>query len=154
MASTLRPSLPSSSPLSRLFLRPLHRTFTTTPRPASAKISIVGRLADVPQMTQTSSGQDVIRYALGTNHGPRENKETSWWKVAAFINDGPFKDSILGLGKGSLIYLGGDCKMRKYQDKEGNERTALNITQRFVEILERRDAYGNRIASMRSQEEG
>ncbi|KAL8739721.1 MAG: hypothetical protein Q9184_008570, partial [Pyrenodesmia sp. 2 TL-2023] len=100
MASTLRPCLTSLSPLSRHSLHPFHRTFTTTPRPALAKISIVGRLASVPETRQTSTGQDIIRYSLGTNHGPRENQETSWWNIAAFTPDGPLKDAILGLGKG------------------------------------------------------
>ncbi|KAL8894768.1 MAG: hypothetical protein Q9207_008416, partial [Kuettlingeria erythrocarpa] len=98
--SSLRPCLASSSPLTRLSFRPFHRTFTTTPRPAGARISIIGRLAAQPEIHTTSTGRDMIRYALGTNHGPKESRETCWWKVAVFPNDGPLKDAIMELGKG------------------------------------------------------
>lgn len=46
----------------------------------------------------------MIRYAVGTNHGPKENRETCWWKVAAFPNDGPLKDAMMELGKG-LVFI-------------------------------------------------
>ncbi|KAI4103071.1 MAG: hypothetical protein L6R37_004025 [Teloschistes peruensis] len=156
----LRPILPS---LLRPFTAAPLRTFTTTAPTRLAKISIVGRLAAEPEITPTSSGQDVVRYTLGTSHGPRDNKQTSWWKVAAFPGEGnPLKDVLMGLGKGSasqwegksstrvqphatsMLYVEGSCKMDKFTDKEGNDRSALNIVQRQVEILDRRDHNGER----------
>ncbi|KAL8683700.1 MAG: hypothetical protein Q9186_000334 [Xanthomendoza sp. 1 TL-2023] len=137
----LRPLPPPSS-----LLRPLHhsiRTFTSTPTRPLAKISVLGRLAADPELVPTSSGQDLIRYAIGTQSGPKDNRQTSWWKVAAFANEGPQKDILLRLGKGSLLYVEGSCVMAKYTDKEGNERSAMNITQRHFEILDRRNADGS-----------
>ncbi|KAI4239953.1 MAG: hypothetical protein LQ352_007753, partial [Teloschistes flavicans] len=122
-----RPILPS-------LLRPFNsiplRTFTTTSPTRLAKISIVGRLAAEPELLPTSSGQDVVRYTLGTSAGPKENRQTSWWKVAAFPAEGsPMKDLLMGLGKGSMLYVEGNCKFDKFTDKEGNERSGLNIVQ-------------------------
>ncbi|KAF6223625.1 hypothetical protein HO133_000468 [Letharia lupina] len=100
---------------------------------------IVGRLADAPEIVATSRGQDMIRYALATNHGPKDNRQTSWWKVASFLPEGGARDLLMALGKGSLVYVEGDCSMNKFQNKDGIASSALNIVQRNFEILDRRD---------------
>ncbi|KAL2038388.1 hypothetical protein N7G274_008727 [Stereocaulon virgatum] len=115
------------------------RSFSTTPTSRLARMTIVGRLADSPEIVATSSGQDVVRYALGTSHGPKDNRQTSWWKVACFAPEGGLRDLVMGLGKGSLVCLEGDCSMSKFQGKDGTAQTALSIVQRNVEILDRRD---------------
>ncbi|KAI4131993.1 MAG: hypothetical protein LQ338_000977 [Usnochroma carphineum] len=152
----LRPSLclsPFRSPQ-------LLRTFTTTPRPSLARISLVGRLAAQPELMPTSSGQEMVRYALGTGHGPRDNRTTTWWKVATFLPEGPARDAILALEKGSLLYVDGSCTINKFQDRDGKDQSALSITQRHFEILERRDENGMRVSgrqgpvSEESQPEG
>ncbi|KAL9021078.1 MAG: hypothetical protein Q9185_001746 [Variospora sp. 1 TL-2023] len=137
----LRPSLLSSlaEPLRSTFCR----AFTTTRPTRLAKMSIVGRLAAEPELVPTSTGQDVIRYALGTAHGSRDNRQTSWWKVGAFISEGAVRDTLMGLGKGSLLYVEGTCTMQKFEDKEGQQRNALNIVQRHFEVLDKRDGGGN-----------
>lgn len=61
---------------------------------------IVGRLADAPEIVATSGGQDMLRYALATNHGPKDNRQTSWWKVASFLPEGGARDHLMALGKG------------------------------------------------------
>lgn len=77
-----------------------HRTFTTTQPTHLSKISLLGRLAAEPELKPTPSGQDVIKYAIGTASGPRDNRQTNWWQVASFTPEGPQRDSLLGLGKG------------------------------------------------------
>ena len=96
--TSLRPlsRLPSPKTLPLLTLR----TFSTTPPTHLARMTIVGRLADSPEIIATSSGQDVVRYALGTSHGPKDNRQTSWWKVACFAPEGGLREMVLGLGKG------------------------------------------------------
>ncbi|KAL8805490.1 MAG: hypothetical protein Q9182_001945 [Xanthomendoza sp. 2 TL-2023] len=130
--------LPSS-----FLLRPFHqtiRTFTSTRARPFSKITLVGRLAADPEMQPTSTGQDIIKYAVGTNSGPKDNRQTTWWKVVAFTPEGQLRDKIMGLGKGSLIYLEGKCGINKFVDKEGNQQTAVNIIQRQLEVLERRNS--------------
>lgn len=77
------------------------RSFTTTaPRPL-AKLTIVGNLADTPEAHQTSSGRELVRYAVASNSGPRENRQTSWFRVTSF-SEGPRKDFMLSLPKGCV----------------------------------------------------
>ncbi|KAI9818439.1 MAG: ssDNA-binding protein, mitochondrial [Pycnora praestabilis] len=132
----------SSHPLLRSrflpnLLRAHTRTFTSTPRANLAKMTIVGRLAAEPELTATSTGQEMVRYAVGTSYGPKDNKQTSWFRVASFENEGPRRDYLMGLQKGTLVYLEGDASMRTFDDSEGKQRSALSIVQRTIEVLKR-----------------
>ena len=69
-------------------------------------MTIVGRLSDAPELVPTSSGQDIVKYALGTSYGPKENRQTSWWNVVSFMPEGPRRDLLMGLGKGYVGFLG------------------------------------------------
>lgn len=78
------------------------RTFSTSSPLSLARMQIIGRLADTPEATPTSTGRDVIRYSLGVGSGPRDeagNRQTSWFRVASFT-EGPQKDLLLSLPKG------------------------------------------------------
>ncbi|MCJ1478686.1 ssDNA-binding protein, mitochondrial [Lambiella insularis] len=129
-------------PLRPTLLRPLplRRLFHSTPPSRVAKITIVGHLAAEPELMPTSTGTDMVRYAVGTGYGPRENRQTSWWRVASFVKEGEGRDRILALPKGTLVYVEGEASMRKYESKEGKAESALSIVQQKMEVLRRPDA--------------
>jgi single-stranded DNA-binding protein len=64
-----------------------------------AKLTIVGRLGADPELATTSAGE-IVKYVVATNHGPAENRTTSWWRVASFSPDGKARERLLGLQKG------------------------------------------------------
>ncbi|KAK2800680.1 hypothetical protein FQN50_008064 [Emmonsiellopsis sp. PD_5] len=113
------------------------RSFSTTPARAFARITIAGNLGAQPELRATSSGRDLVSYTLATSHGPKDDRQTSWWRVTSFAPEGPGRDLLLGLPKGSLLLVEGDASMRSYEDAEGKRNTALNITQRHFEVLRR-----------------
>jgi single-stranded DNA-binding protein len=61
---------------------------------------LTGRLAAEPELHATSSGQDVIKYAVGTTYGSKDNRQTSWFRVSSFQPEGAQRDLILSLPKG------------------------------------------------------
>jgi hypothetical protein len=63
-------------------------------------MQLIGRLAGTPELQPTSTGRDIIRYAVGTTHKTRNGDETSWFRVASFAEEGPRRDLLLGLPKG------------------------------------------------------
>ncbi|ELR09518.1 ssDNA-binding protein, mitochondrial [Pseudogymnoascus destructans] len=113
------------------------RAFSTTPARPLAKLQLIGHLAGAPELTATSTGSEIVKYSLATSSGPRDNRQTSWWNVAAFIEAGARRDFLLALDKGTLVYVEGDARMDQYTDAEGKERRALNVVHRSVEILKR-----------------
>jgi Single-strand binding protein family len=76
------------------------RSFSSSPAHSVARMIITGRLAAEPEISATSTGQDVIKYAVGTSYGPRDNRQTSWFRVASFQPEGPGRDHLLSLAKG------------------------------------------------------
>jgi predicted secreted hydrolase len=76
------------------------RTFSTTSRAAYAKIQVIGRLAAQPELRDTSTGNTMVTYTVASDFGPKDNKQTSWWRVVNFLPEGAQRDFVLGLPKG------------------------------------------------------
>lgn len=133
------------------------RAFSTTPSRPLAKITIVGNLVQTPELQATSTGREVLKYAVASNVGRGDNTKTSYFRVSSFEAEGPRRDYFQSLPKGSvsplllsmvtkvsgiigvanhfptcrtLVYVEGDATNDKYEDAEGKTRTALNIVQR------------------------
>lgn len=64
-------------------------------------MSIIGHLADTPELVTTSSGREIVKYAVASNSGPRDNRQTSWFRVTSFA-EGPRRDYLLSLPKGCV----------------------------------------------------
>ncbi|KAM3520010.1 hypothetical protein NHJ13051_007122 [Beauveria bassiana] len=112
------------------------RAFSTSSPRSVARITIVGNLADTPEVVTTNSGREIIKYAVASNSGPRENRQTSWFRVTSFA-EGPRKDYLLTLPKGTSVFVEGDASTGTYQDKDGQTRNSFNIVQRNIEVLRR-----------------
>ncbi|KAJ5197014.1 hypothetical protein N7449_007493 [Penicillium cf. viridicatum] len=119
------------------------RAFSSSPANSIARLTLTGRLGAEPELHATSSGQEVVKYTVATSHGNRDNRQTSWWRVANFAPEGGQRDFVLGLQKGTLVYIEGDAKMATWEDAEGHPRSALNIVQRTLEVLKRPDNSGD-----------
>lgn len=75
------------------------RAFSTSSPRSIARISIIGNLADTPEVFTTQSGREIVKYAVASNSGPKDNRQTSWFRVTSFV-EGPRKDFLLTLPKG------------------------------------------------------
>ncbi|PLN75170.1 putative ssDNA binding protein [Aspergillus taichungensis] len=130
--ASLRPGLRASSTAALSA-----RSFSNSAARNAAKIMITGRLAAEPELIATATGREMIRYAVGSNYGPRENRTTSWFRVNTYPNEGSQRDYLLGLPKGTLVFVEGDASMRQWEDSEGRKQTTLSILQRSIEVLKR-----------------
>ncbi|KAF2970266.1 hypothetical protein GQX73_g3279 [Xylaria multiplex] len=113
------------------------RAFSASARRDIAKITLVGNLAATPELKATSTGREIIEYAVASSHGPRENRQTSWFRVATFVEEGPRRDYLTSLPKGSTVFVEGDAVMNTYTDAEGKTKSALSIYQKNLEVLRR-----------------
>ncbi|KAF2181753.1 hypothetical protein K469DRAFT_713348 [Zopfia rhizophila CBS 207.26] len=113
------------------------RAFSTTPRASLARMSIVGRLGVAPEEVTTSTGEKtLVRYVIGSSTGKGDDRKTSWFRVASFVQ-GPQKEFLMGLPKGSLIYVDADARMDSYTDAEGNKKTNLSLIARNFDVISR-----------------
>ncbi|KAI1768998.1 nucleic acid-binding protein [Hypoxylon sp. FL1150] len=115
----------------------LSRAFSASARRDISKITIVGNLAATPELRATSTGRELIEYAVASNSGNKDNRQTSWFKVAAFLEEGPRREFLTSLPKGATVYVEGEAIMKPYTDSEGKPRSSLRIYQRTIEVLRR-----------------
>lgn len=76
------------------------RAFSSSPAHSIARLTLTGRLGGDPELHATSSGQELVKYSVATTHGPRDNRQTNWWRVTNFVPEGSQRDFVLGLQKG------------------------------------------------------
>ncbi|KAL1296562.1 hypothetical protein AAFC00_000062 [Neodothiora populina] len=115
------------------------RAFSTTRPSLLARMQLIGRLADSPELNETSTGRQMIRYSVGVSTGARDengNRQTSWFRIASF-NEGPSRDLLLGLPKGTLLHVEAEARMDTFQGQDGQQQTRLNLVQRSFEALSR-----------------
>jgi hypothetical protein len=75
------------------------RAFSTSQRASLARMQVIGRLTKEPELVNTSTGKEMIRYAVASDSGPKDNRFTSFFRVANF-SEGAQKDFVLSLPKG------------------------------------------------------
>jgi len=97
-------------------------------------VQIIGNLGADPEMRSLPSGGGVtnFRVAVSRNRrGPDGNMvdETEWFRCVAFDSAGYKLAEICNqfLRKGQKVYVEGRLQSRKYTDKDGVERTSVEI---------------------------
>ena len=98
------------------------------------KVTLIGRLGADPETRHFTNGGQVVSLSIATSEtwkdrsGVRQER-TEWHRVSIFTE---------GLGdvvaqharKGALVYIEGKLETRKWQDREGNDRTSTEIALR------------------------
>ncbi len=87
------------------------------------KTIIMGRLTADPRFTQTSSGVNVATFTLAVDRDRTEGVD--FFPVVAWRGTAEFADKYLH--KGKLVCVEGRLALRKWNDKNGNERRETEI---------------------------
>jgi single-strand DNA-binding protein len=99
-------------------------------------INLVGRLVQDPELKQTNSGKSVCSFTLAVSR-PRVKDTTDFINVVAWNQSAEY---LANYGrKGNLVAVTGVLTSRKYDDKDGNHRTAFEVVCDLVSICESRD---------------
>jgi single-strand DNA-binding protein len=106
---------------------------------------IIGYLGKDPEVRYLPSGEAVANFSIATSEKwkdkasgePRE--ETEWHRISVF---GRLAE-IVGeyLKKGSLVFVQGKLKTRKYTDGQGVERYSTEIRAETMKMLGGRDSH-------------
>ncbi|KAL3469257.1 hypothetical protein BJX99DRAFT_241730 [Aspergillus californicus] len=130
--TSLRPML-RAAPRTAISARP----FSASSSNSMARMNIVGALGAEPELKPTASGTDMIRYSVASSHGPTNNRQTSWFKITSFFTEGPQRDYMLSLPKGTIVAVGADAHWASLTDAEGKTSTVLSLRQNYFEVLRR-----------------
>ena len=110
-------------------------------------ITIMGRLTRDPELRTTQAGVSVVSFTVACDRdfGGRDGgeRQTDFIDCVAWRSTGEFVSKYFH--KGSMIVVSGRLQSRKWQDREGNNRTSWEINADNVYFGEsRRDSDFNR----------
>jgi single-strand DNA-binding protein len=103
------------------------------------KVILVGRLGADPEIRHTQGGEAVATLSVATSEKWKdkqtgEQKEsTEWHRCVLWRRLAEIAQQYLA--KGSQVYLEGQLKTRKWQDKDGQDRYTTEVQVREMKML-------------------
>lgn len=97
------------------------------------KVFLIGNLTRDPELTETSGGVNVCRFAVAVNRGYGENRATDFYNVTAWRRLG--EQVAQYTKKGNKIAVYGDLQIRQYEGNDGVRRTSVDVIAQDVEFL-------------------
>jgi single-strand DNA-binding protein len=120
------------------------------------KVILVGNLGRDPEMRKLEGGTARVNFTLATTEAYKDKQgqrieQTEWhnivlWRALA-------ESAEKWLKKGYTIYLEGKLQTRKWQDKDGQNRSITEIVGETYKILKRPDANSGNDASNSTPEQ-
>jgi single-strand DNA-binding protein len=94
------------------------------------KVTLVGHVGQDPEIRRLENGTPVGRFSLATNEVYKDatgelKDQTEWHNIVVWRNLAEQAEKVLK--KGALVYVEGKISSRKYTDKNGIERTSVDI---------------------------
>lgn len=88
---------------------------------------LTGRITHTLELQKTTSGLSVLSFSIAVerNYRSGEEKQVDFINCVAWRNTAEFIERYFG--KGDTITVKGEIQTRKYQDRNGNDRTAYEI---------------------------
>lgn len=99
-------------------------------------VSIMGRLARDPELRTTTSGKSVVSFTIATDRNRKDangQNQTDWIRMTAWEKTAEFICKYFQ--KGSKIAIDGRLQSKTYQDKNGNNRTDMEVVVEEVNFV-------------------
>ena len=102
------------------------------------KIMLIGNVGKDPELQITSDGTPFTRFSLAVNRSYTSSsgekvEETEWFNIVVWRQLAEICERYLH--KGSKAYLEGRLSQRKYTDREGVQRTSVEVIASDMEML-------------------
>lgn len=106
-------------------------------------VVLSGRLTAEPELKTTPNGVSVCTFSIVVERRHKQGEErqadfiniVSWRSTAEFVSK--------YFNKGSMIGIEGSIQTRKYQDKDGKNRTAFEVVANNVQFVESKKPQSN-----------
>jgi len=104
------------------------------------KVTLIGRLGADPEVRHMPSGGAVTNLTLATSRrwkdkqSSERKEETEWHRVSFFNRLAEVAGEYLR--KGSLVYIEGRIRTRKWQDQSGQDRYTTEIIAEQMQMLD------------------
>lgn len=115
------------------------------------KVILVGNLGKDPEMRKLDGGVSRVNFSLATTEYYKDKEgrrieQTEWHNIVLWRSVAENAERLLK--KGNTIYLEGKLQTRKWQDKEGQQRSITEIVGENFQLIKRNEmSQGNDNAS-------
>ena len=100
------------------------------------KIFLIGNLTRDPELTETTGGIKICRFAIAVNRtysGSDGERKTDFFNCVAWRGLG---ETVARFAKkGNKVAVSGSVELRNYEDNQGVRRTAIDVVAQDVEFL-------------------
>lgn len=107
------------------------------------KVILVCTLGKDPEVRQTQNGNAICNLSAATSRKYKDaqgnaQEETEWHRISLFGRSAEVAGQYLK--KGSMVYIEGRLRMRKYTDKDGIDRYVTEIIGEHMQFLDKKPA--------------
>jgi single-strand DNA-binding protein len=120
------------------------------------KVMVIGHLGKDPEMRYTPSGRPVTTFSIAvsrswnTADGERRS-ETEWFNIVSWGNLAEICKQYLH--KGQQVYIEGRLQTRRWEDKEGQKHTNVEVVANEMMMLGERKDYNKGSHESKQDEE-
>ena len=105
------------------------------------KIMLIGNLGKDPELNVTPDGTPVTKFSLAVNRrykgaNGEQKEETEWFNIVTWRQLAEICERYLH--KGSKVYIEGRLTQRKYTDREGVQRTTVEVIANDMKMLDKK----------------
>lgn len=86
---------------------------------------ILGRLGQDAELKETSGGKDMLKFSVANNTGFGDRKQTNWFNCVMWGERGVKIAEFLK--KGTQVVVSGEITLNTYENKDGVEKSSLNL---------------------------
>ena len=106
-------------------------------------VVLTGRLTSDVELKTTTNGVSVCSFSIAVERPHRKDQErqTDFINIVAWRGSAEFVCKYFK--KGSMIGIEGSIQTRRYQDRDGNNRTAFEVVANNVQFVEFKKADNN-----------
>lgn len=107
------------------------------------KVVLICTLGKDPEMRQTQNGNAICNLSAATSRKYKDaqgnaQEETEWHRISIFGKMAELAGQYLK--KGSMVYIEGRLRTRKYKDKDGIDRYVTEIIGEHLQFLDKKPA--------------
>jgi single-strand DNA-binding protein len=110
------------------------------------KVILIGFLGDAPETRFTQQGKPVTKFSVAVNENWKDAQGTKqerveWFRIVCFGRLAEVSGEYLQRGR--HVYLEGRLQTRKWEDRQGEKRTTVEVVASQMRILDRAPNNGN-----------
>lgn len=110
------------------------------------KVILIGFLGDAPETRFTQQGKPVTKFSVAVNENWKDAQGTKqehveWFRIVCFGRLAEVSGEYLQRGR--HVYLEGRLQTRKWEDRQGEKRTSVEVVASQMRILDRAPNNGN-----------